>query len=65
MATFDDLREPLGEPCFLWSDARPWSNLEQDLGATVWHNLGEAIREEPEKWADLPEEDLGHRRHRA
>lgn len=29
MATFDDLREPLGEPCFLWSDARRGPTLSR------------------------------------
>jgi hypothetical protein len=85
-ANFDDLRELLGEPRFLWTDPQPWDNLERDLGikfpegyrkfvdaygavlinnqltvfhpATVWYNLGEAIREEPGNWEDFPPEDL-------
>ncbi|MFF3553883.1 SMI1/KNR4 family protein [Streptomyces tsukubensis] len=82
--TFDDLRELLGEPRFLWTDPRPWTELETELGirfpadyrrfadaygailinnqltifhpATVWYNLGQEIREEPELWEDIDED---------
>jgi hypothetical protein len=85
---FDDLRELLGEPRFLWSDPKPWISLERDLGvqfpadykqfvdaygpvrinnqltiyhpATVWYNLGEEIREEPDLWADVEEDRPPH-----
>ncbi|MFI0898405.1 SMI1/KNR4 family protein [Streptomyces sp. NPDC020983] len=32
MATLDEIKGLLGEPCFHWSDPAPWVRLEQELG---------------------------------
>jgi hypothetical protein len=32
MATFEDLRDLLGEPRFRWTDPRPWEDLEERIG---------------------------------